>query len=62
MRSLLRPEDDGKVVAIDVVTGEYEIHGDDYTVVSRLRARHPHAAIWLERVGQPTAYQMRHGR
>ena len=32
---------------------------DDYSAVMRLRERTPGAEIWLERVGQRTAYQMR---
>ena len=55
----LRPEDDGKFVAIDVSTGAYEVDADDYTAVMRLRARLPGADIWLERAGHPAAYQMR---
>ena len=38
-RPALRPEDDGKFVAIDVGTGDYEIDQDDYTPSPRLRAR-----------------------
>src|SRR5262249_36346593 len=38
-----RPKDDGKFVAIDLVTGEYEIDEDDYTAVKRLRSRIPNA-------------------
>ena len=37
----------------------YEIDEDDYTAVARLQARRPTADVWLERAGQPTAYQMR---
>ena len=55
----LRAEDDGKFVAIDVVTGEFEIDEDDYTAVARLRLRKPNADMWLARAGFPTAYQMR---
>src|ERR1700687_2797124 len=50
----LRPEDDGKFVAIDVETGDYEIHEDDYAAVARLRARKPAADVWLMRAGYPT--------
>lgn len=59
VRPTLRPEDDGKFVAIDVVTGEYEMDVDDYTAVTRLQARQPSMAIWLACVGQPTTYRMR---
>ena len=58
VRPALRPEDDGKFVAIDVETGEYEIDDDDYTAVMRLRSRLPAADIWLMRAGYPTTYKM----
>jgi hypothetical protein len=56
---MLRPEHDGKFVALDVQTGDYEVDEDDYAAVSRLRARNPAAEVWLSRVGQPAAYRMR---
>jgi hypothetical protein len=45
--------------SIDVDTGDHELDEDDYTAVTRPRARRPNAEIWLTRVGQPAAYQMR---
>jgi hypothetical protein len=62
VRPVLRPEDDGKFVAIDIGTGEHEIDEDDYAAVTRLRARRPSAEVWLGRVGEPAAYRMRRGR
>jgi hypothetical protein len=59
VRPKLRPEDDGKFVAIDIITGDHEIDEDDYAAVTRLRARCPSADVWLARVGQPTAYKLR---
>jgi hypothetical protein len=59
VRPGLRPEDDGKFVAIDIDTGDHEIDEDDYSAVMRLRTRRPAAEIWLGRVGQPAAYRMR---
>lgn len=50
----LRPEDDGKFVAIDVDVGDYEIDEDDYTAVMRLKSRKPDAEVWLARAGYPT--------
>jgi hypothetical protein len=58
VRPLLRPEDDGKFVAIDVETGDYEVDEDDYTVVTRLRLRKPTADIWLMRAGYQTTYRI----
>lgn len=62
VRPTLRPEDDGKFIAIDVASEDFEINEDDYAAVARLRARHPAAEVWLERAGQPTAYQLRQVR
>lgn len=59
VRPELRPEDDGKYAAIDVISNDFELDADDYAAVARLRARRPAAEVWLERVGQPTAYQLR---
>ena len=58
VRAALGPEDDGKFVAVDVGTGDYEVNEDDYAAVSRLRTRRPAADVWLGRVGEPAAYRM----
>jgi hypothetical protein len=62
VRPALRPEDEGKFVAIDIDTGDYELDEDDFAAVTRLRTRRPAAEVWLGRVGQPAAYRMRRGR
>ena len=62
VRPALRPEDDGKFVAIDVESGDYEIDEDDYTAVARMRLRKPAADIWLMRAGFPTTYRIGVGR
>jgi hypothetical protein len=54
----LRPEDDGKFVAVDINTGEFEIDEDDCAAMMRLTDRLPAAQIWMERAGSPTAYQI----
>ena len=61
VRPTLRPEDEGKFVAIDVEGGDFEIDEDDYLAVSRLRARSPEADIWLGRIGQSMAYRIGRG-
>jgi hypothetical protein len=58
VRPNLRPEDDGKFVAIDVETGDYEVDEDDYAVIARLRSRKPAADVWLMRAGYPAAYRI----
>lgn len=62
VRPVLRPEDDGKFVAIDVETGDCEIDGDDYAAVARLRLRIPAADVWLMRAGYPTTCRIGLGR
>jgi hypothetical protein len=62
VRPALRPEDDGKFVAIDVRTGEFEIDADDYAAVTRLSARVPAADVWLARAGSPTTYRIGYAR
>lgn len=59
VQPLLRPADDGKFIALDIGTGDYELNEDDYAAVTRLRSRRPSAEIWLGRVGQPAAHRMR---
>lgn len=46
----------GKLVSINVESGEYEI-GDDLVIIGgRLQDRHPGAAIWTERIGFNAVY------
>ncbi len=58
VRPVLRAEDNGKFVAIDVDTGDYEMDEDDYAAVARLRSRKPAADIWLMCAGYPTTYRI----
>lgn len=58
----LRPEDDGKYAAIDVLSGDFELDVDDYAAVAQLRVRRPDAEVWLERVGQAATYHLRRAR
>jgi hypothetical protein len=63
VRPLLRPVDEDKFIAIDIDSGEYELDDDDYSAVTRLRARCPASTeIWLGRVGRPAAYRMGRSR
>jgi hypothetical protein len=51
-----REENVGKVVSINVETGEFEV-GDDPLVTSRrLQAKDPNARIWTERIGYDAVY------
>jgi hypothetical protein len=43
IRPRIRPDDQGKFVAIDIESCAYEIDRDDYTATERLLARCPNA-------------------
>ena len=58
----LRPEDKGKIVAIDVKTGDYELATDELTAAHGLRARRPDAQIWFRRVGSRYLHRFGHRR
>jgi hypothetical protein len=46
----------GKIIAIEINTGDYEI-GDDLLATSlRLKAKHPNAEMWAERIGFNAVY------
>ncbi|MDF0556515.1 addiction module protein [Kamptonema sp. UHCC 0994] len=50
------PENIGKIISINVETGEYEI-GEDLVVTSgKLKAKQPNAIIWAERIGFDAVY------
>jgi hypothetical protein len=51
IRPTLTEADRGKVVAIDVKSGDYAIGKDSVETVPLLQARRPDAIIWLRRVG-----------
>jgi hypothetical protein len=43
----------GKIVGIDIDTGDFELAEDTLTAADRLLARRPDAQIWFVRIGQP---------
>ena len=59
VRPALRPEDEGKYVAVAVETGDYEVDADDFAATRRLLARRPGARLWLMRTGPSAAYRLR---
>lgn len=53
VKPLLTPDDDGKYVAIDIATEDFEIDADEWDALVRLRRRGPVPRIYLLRVGKP---------
>jgi hypothetical protein len=53
IRSLLEQGNRGKVVAIDIETGDYEPGEDSLDASEAIIARSPDAQIWCVRIGYP---------
>jgi hypothetical protein len=49
-------ENIGKLISIDINSGDYEIGDDLISTVRTLRARHPDAQVWTERIGYDAVY------
>jgi hypothetical protein len=62
VRPGLMDKDDGRFVAIDIETGDFEIAGKELTACDRLYTRQPDAQIWLKRIGSRHLYKLRRPR
>jgi hypothetical protein len=51
IRSQVEADYHGKIVAIDLETGDFEIDASEIAACDRLEARHPEAQIWMVRIG-----------
>jgi hypothetical protein len=47
----------GKIVALDVDSGAFEVAEDTLTAAQRLLARHPNAQIWCVRIGHSAVHR-----
>ena len=57
LRSKVETEENiGKLISIDINTGDYEIADRLITAIERLQARRPDAEIWSERIGYDAVY------
>jgi hypothetical protein len=57
IRTLVEGSDSiGKIVVIDVESGDYEVDTDILAASHRLRERHENARIWAERIGYNAVY------
>ena len=58
IREKVEPAEKGKLVVIDVNSGDFEVDVNEAEAWLRLIRRRPEAVIWVERVGYPAPYQM----
>jgi hypothetical protein len=58
IRPLVEDEHRGRIVAIDIETGAFEIADDVLTASDRLFAQRPDAQPWTVRIGSPAVYRI----
>jgi hypothetical protein len=57
VRALVEPVQHGKIVAIDIESGAYEVAENVLSACQSLLAHQPDAQIWCVRIGYPAVYQ-----
>ena len=58
IKSRLAPSEKGKIVFIDVLSGDYELDADFITAADRLQARRPDAVGYAVRVGYKAVFHI----
>jgi hypothetical protein len=59
LRDLVETDDNiGKIISIDIESGDYAIADDLITAGRRLQAKHPDAAIYGRRIGYNAVYSL----
>lgn len=53
------PADNGRYVAIDVISGAFALDVDQLAAADAVRARNPAAQIWFRRVGRTYVHRFR---
>ncbi len=62
LQGRLEPDQNGKIVAIDVDSEDYEVGTDVLDTADLLRARRPSAQVYLLRVGDRVLHRIRSPR
>jgi len=58
VRPRLSPADHGKLVVINMTTGEFEMGDDDLETLDTARKRFPDAELFTMRAGRPAAFRL----
>ena len=56
IRSQVEDRHEGKIVVIDIETGEYEIDDTTLPAARRIQAKNPDAALYSKRIGYDAVY------
>jgi len=57
IRSQVEADNQGKIVAIDIETGAFEVAETTITATERLYERYPNAQPWVIRIGHRAVYR-----
>lgn len=57
VRPQVEEGNEGKIVAIDIETGSFEVAEDTLTASERLLARYPEAQVWFVRIGHRAVHR-----
>ncbi len=58
VRPQVEASNHGRIVAVDIETGAFEVADDVLTASDRLFARCPDAQPWIVRIGYPAVYRL----
>lgn len=58
LRKKLEAEHWGKIVVIDIHSGDYEVDSSDLAATMRMFKRRPHALTWGQRIGGSGVYYL----
>jgi hypothetical protein len=58
VRSQVEQDNYGKIVAIDIETGAFELAKDSLTASDQLLAQYPNAQIWFVRIGHRAVHRI----
>jgi mannose-6-phosphate isomerase-like protein (cupin superfamily) len=58
IRPQMAPDHHGKIVAIDIETGAFELGENSLVASDQLLAHHPEAQIWFVRVGHAAVHRL----
>jgi hypothetical protein len=58
IRAKVEASHKGEFLVLDIESGEYEIDASDVAALQRAKAKRPDAALYILRIGYPTAYRV----
>ena len=58
IKSLVEPQEKGKFLVIDVLTGDYAVNSDLILAEDELESRRPAGAVYTMRIGYPAVFKI----